>query len=553
MTKKEWERIFDINVALKVIRHISSGIYRTPGGALKELVSNAFDVQATEVDIQTGHPKFAKVVIKDNGDGMTKKIVDRSFELVGASVKLSQPELFEGEIPRPIIGQFGIGMLSVANVTTKVRMLTYPKGESYGLEILLDLSPYFEYETQIKALEEFQFGSVRYREIDREGHPKGTIVELLDIQPQSSFRKSISRKAHSYVDWIPAGEREPRPGQAMKEFVKRIDQDGVRTIENLTGREKLLWELGSICPVEYLQGGPVAKDYLDDRTEKIIERCQDELKQLKFKVFYDGIEVRKPILLPTSQLRPRALDQVDEGVPTDIHVYPIEVKGVGPKNSPVNAEGYLLFQPYHVHPEELRGLYPRLKDVGVGRYDNTLFKAVRGEQPIIRVQLSGEVYISEGLGDALNLDRSGFIELDESFQALRDALVDVLTGEEEGIVKKVGKARSERTRRRRRLKKERQKSERLEDIARRVRKLMPSYKAVSRNLAELKDEARMLSYGVVAIDHSRKSVYVDPDEGDPELIAVIVAVDNYLGSLSNAQDVRAGLAQLIRDILAGGS
>ena len=54
-----------------------------------------------------------------------------------------------------------------------------------------------------------------------------------------------------------------------------------------------------------------------------------------------------------------------------------------------------------------------------------------------------------------------------------------------------------------------------------------------------------------AVYRQRASVYFDPEEGDPDLIAVIVAADNYLGSLANAQELRSGLARLIRQILEG--
>jgi len=547
LPEKKWERIFDINVALKVIRHISAGIYRTPGGALKELVSNAFDANATEVEIDSGYPRFTRLRIMDNGIGMDKRIVDRSFEYIGASIKVTEPETYEGRIPRPIIGQFGIGMLATAHVTTDVHIKTYPRDQDYGLEIVLNLKPYFEYESQIKTLEEFVFGTVRYREIPRGKEDRGTLVELVNISPGSNFHKAISKKARNYVPWPARGEREKKPGEAMQTFVRRMDEAGVSSIENLSGRERLLWELGVICPVEYLKDGPVAKEYLDPKTEKILDYIKERQEQLRFHVYFDGVQVRKPILLPTRKLRTTAIDQVDQGQLADIRTFPIEVERKLADGSSVKAVGYLFFQPYRIFPEELRGLYPRVRFVGVGRYDNTLFKAIRGEQPLLRVQLSGEIFILEGLDDALNLDRSGFIELDEGFQALRHSLVDIVAVGEEAVVRKVKKVSAQRTRRRRRIKLERKQDEFLHEVAQYVRRIAPSLTTIVRDPEEVAGHPGIVSYGLVAIDTSKKHVYVSPDVSEPVLVAVIVAADEVLSSHGN---LREELAKTLRRVLS---
>ena len=50
-----WE---SITVSNKVVGHISAGIYRSPGGALRELVGNAFDANDARVIITTNWPSF---------------------------------------------------------------------------------------------------------------------------------------------------------------------------------------------------------------------------------------------------------------------------------------------------------------------------------------------------------------------------------------------------------------------------------------------------------------------------------------------------------------
>ncbi len=73
----------EVQVSARILRHVSRGIYRTPAAALKELVSNAYDAGATEVSINTGFPTFEKIVVTDNGDGISR---EQFKDLVSTSV-----------------------------------------------------------------------------------------------------------------------------------------------------------------------------------------------------------------------------------------------------------------------------------------------------------------------------------------------------------------------------------------------------------------------------------------------------------------------------------
>jgi DNA mismatch repair ATPase MutL len=64
----DWQTIV---VSSKILGHISAGVYRSPAGAIKELVSNAFDANATRVAITTNWPSFDIITCRDNGSGMT--------------------------------------------------------------------------------------------------------------------------------------------------------------------------------------------------------------------------------------------------------------------------------------------------------------------------------------------------------------------------------------------------------------------------------------------------------------------------------------------------
>ncbi len=78
-------RIVPINVSSRVLRHISRGIYRTPAGALKELVSNAHDAGARQVTVTTGC--LREIVITDDGRGMRAAEFEDVVQHIGFSNK----------------------------------------------------------------------------------------------------------------------------------------------------------------------------------------------------------------------------------------------------------------------------------------------------------------------------------------------------------------------------------------------------------------------------------------------------------------------------------
>src|SRR5262245_18560411 len=71
----------------RVLARITDGIYREPASALRELVFNAYDADATQVRISTDAPRFSKIVVIDDGDGMTYDVLDHLIHHIGGSAK----------------------------------------------------------------------------------------------------------------------------------------------------------------------------------------------------------------------------------------------------------------------------------------------------------------------------------------------------------------------------------------------------------------------------------------------------------------------------------
>jgi hypothetical protein len=135
---------YAIEVSARILRHISRGIYRTPAGALKELISNAYDAGARKVTINTGYPTFKEIIVTDDGKGMTRNEFVKIIKNIGLSEKSAG---YEFKIPssnqkRVTIGHYGIGVLAIGQLCEKVTITSKTKNSIEGFEAILDFEQF---------------------------------------------------------------------------------------------------------------------------------------------------------------------------------------------------------------------------------------------------------------------------------------------------------------------------------------------------------------------------------------------------------------------------
>src|ERR1700680_2714410 len=73
----------------RVLARITDGIYRQPASALRELISNSYDADATEVIINTDAPRFREISVRDNGLGLSPEVLEHLVRHIGGSAKRS--------------------------------------------------------------------------------------------------------------------------------------------------------------------------------------------------------------------------------------------------------------------------------------------------------------------------------------------------------------------------------------------------------------------------------------------------------------------------------
>ena len=125
----------------RVLARITDGIYRQPSSALRELISNAYDADASEIVILTDAPRFGCITVRDNGMGFTPEALEVLVEHIGGSAKRTRHGADIGvtspEDPttspggRTLIGKLGIGIFSVAQFTRHFLIITKTYGARY--------------------------------------------------------------------------------------------------------------------------------------------------------------------------------------------------------------------------------------------------------------------------------------------------------------------------------------------------------------------------------------------------------------------------------------
>src|ERR1700722_14286095 len=136
----------------RVIARVTDGIYRQPGSALRELISNAYDADATRVVIKTDAPRFGRISVEDDGHGMSPEALAYLLLHIGGSAKRSDvgsdlgvtsaKDAMKSPNGRRLIGKIGIGLFSVSQLTHAFQIITKVKGDNYRTVATVTLRQY---------------------------------------------------------------------------------------------------------------------------------------------------------------------------------------------------------------------------------------------------------------------------------------------------------------------------------------------------------------------------------------------------------------------------
>ncbi len=397
----------DIVVSNKILGHISSGIYRTPAGAIKELISNSFDASATRVAVTTNQPSFDVITCRDNGTGMTP---EKFMQMMRGGIGDSSKRVDHQErtsFGRPVIGRLGIGLLGIAQVCHEFTVTSHHKETQTAFKATVKMMDFLrEKVEEVDPREndtEIDVGKFSIEHIEYDSEQAGTYVVASDMR--SVFVRRF-RDSFSF----------PLPSR-YSAFLEVIHKH--RSAKELGDYWQMVWGLTVACPVPYLEevfdweSVEASKEFKTNFAE-----LKQEIESYSFRVVVDGLTLHKPNVYPNPAKRRNGLPMTGRIFPVnyDLKVY----------SRPLKLRGYIYLQDGQaVEPIGVRGILVRIRNVAIGDYDTTLFGYPKIEGPRFN-WLSGEVYVEEGLENALNIDRDSFQEMNEHFTKFQQTMYEEL-------------------------------------------------------------------------------------------------------------------------------
>ncbi|WOI47098.1 ATP-binding protein [Acidovorax sp. BLS4] len=467
----------------RVIARVTDGIYRQPGSALRELISNAYDADATRVVINTDAPRFERISVEDDGHGMGPEALAHLLLHIGGSAKRSEagpglgvtaphdPMCSPGG--RRLIGKIGIGLFSVSQLTHTFQIITKVKDDDHRTVATVALRQYADEElalSQDGEKRKFESGKVNiWREKAADVNSHGTTIILTSIRPQARdtlrsreiWNAIEQNEAQSNAEekqaieppqfhigrvdpsgellkktagktWALPWEKGDPPTDAFAKLVQCVWDEVERSTPNpqldriFDYYLRMVWQLSLAVPLPYVDGHLFDMDLegwaeaftLSNQPKGAAQRLdvagaplrdkaglQDPVGRIgKFDVFFDDLKLARPLkfkgLPSTNNALKNPLVFIGK-CREEFKKLPRELSG-----GPLAFEAYLFWTP-KVAPVEHQGSLIRIHGSSGTLFDSTFMRYQVSEQTRLR-QITCEIFVSEGLDSALNIDRESF-------------------------------------------------------------------------------------------------------------------------------------------------
>jgi|GEM_PF-3008851 len=134
----------NLSIDKRIISHLSGSTYEGFPSALKELIINSYDADATEVKVNIDLKKEI-ITIEDNGKGMSEVEFNLYLRIAGQSRKKGATTTDKG---RQIVGKFGVGFLSVFPFCKIYDIETSKRGTQKVIKAKIDCQKYFDFDSK---------------------------------------------------------------------------------------------------------------------------------------------------------------------------------------------------------------------------------------------------------------------------------------------------------------------------------------------------------------------------------------------------------------------
>ena len=127
---EEDEHKYTMSITLYALKHMGAGLYSSMPAVLSEAVANAWDADATRVDITTDFD-VGTITIEDNGHGMDVADANEKYLSVGYERRIAG-EGITPRLKRKVMGRKGIGKLSLFAIAKTVTVHSVKEGATHG-------------------------------------------------------------------------------------------------------------------------------------------------------------------------------------------------------------------------------------------------------------------------------------------------------------------------------------------------------------------------------------------------------------------------------------
>ncbi len=207
-----------ISVDKRIVKILSESTYENFPRALKELITNSYDADARNVTIDIDL-KAGTLTVEDDGKGMNE--VDFSFYIRIAGKKREKEENTT-PLGRKIIGQFGVGFLSIFPFFKSYYIESKKAGSSTLLYATIPLYKYFSDENKT--------------------------VDIDDILINGGKKEVPSKASKSYTKIVLTGFNDLTKSFF---FSKKSDKEKKQSIRSQSGLEQLKWSLSEDLPLVF--------------------------------------------------------------------------------------------------------------------------------------------------------------------------------------------------------------------------------------------------------------------------------------------------------------
>jgi hypothetical protein len=357
----------EIVVASRIIDYLSSGLYESPAACLKELINNAYDADATRVELFV-KPDANRIIVADDGHGMDSKEFVRNFSKISESFKRESSDTTASS--RPKIGKIGIGFIAANEICDVMQIISTRKGSTEKIDVEINFAKMREpVEKRRRANSDFAKADFTGRVTKAEKDEHYTHIFLKEIRGPAQELLVGARLS---------GGDESLYGLNPAAIATKLSSEP-RSWEQFDFYSRTMLEIALNVPVEY------APNWAGQRHTQELAEFTSQAKSLNFSVFLDGTQLLKPTVFPDAS---SALVRKFEYTGQD-----------------VSFKSYFYVQHGVLKPQDINGVLIRIRNSAVGRYDRAFLGYPSSLGTLFQRWVSAEIWADDRLEAAMNIDR----------------------------------------------------------------------------------------------------------------------------------------------------